>query len=210
MAGTSAAAHGSEATGPLPAARLVWNMLRSGAHGAASRLHRLMWVRYSVVVISPWPTCSMSGSFQWPGQRTFRGPPAGRSRSATSTARHREYRPWCATSCRPPWRPTRPTSWHPGLRARNCPRSRRRSWGRGKSRFPASRMPLFTRAPAISRITLSLTCRWDLFQLFQPMGGVLARPLFFTSFASPSEILGGSGLGASAETTEPSPPIPDM
>src|SRR5438552_11527701 len=35
--------------------------------GAAITAQRLKWVRYSVAVMPPLPTSSMSGSFQWPG-----------------------------------------------------------------------------------------------------------------------------------------------
>src|SRR4051794_5364560 len=42
--------------------------------------------------------------------------------------------------------------------------------------YPASRMPDFTIASAISRIIGSLTWFRNLFQLFQPIGGVLASP----------------------------------
>ncbi len=35
--------------------------------GAAMIAQRLTWVRYSVAVMPPLPTSSMSGSFQWPG-----------------------------------------------------------------------------------------------------------------------------------------------
>src|ERR1041385_9024231 len=38
-------------------------------------------------------------------------------------------------------------------------------------------MPLVTIASAISLISFSLTLQANLFQLFQPIGGVLARPL---------------------------------
>src|ERR1043165_6063094 len=38
-------------------------------------------------------------------------------------------------------------------------------------------MPLVTIASAISLISFSLTLQPNLFQLFQPIGGVLARPL---------------------------------
>src|SRR5919197_6455281 len=38
-------------------------------------------------------------------------------------------------------------------------------------------MPVLTTASAISRISFSLTLQPNLFQLFQPIGGVLASPL---------------------------------
>src|SRR6266516_738617 len=37
------------------------------SNGAAMIAHMLKWVRYSVALIPPLPTSSMSGSFQWPG-----------------------------------------------------------------------------------------------------------------------------------------------
>src|ERR1043166_7425152 len=40
-----------------------------------------------------------------------------------------------------------------------------------------ARMPLVPIASAISLISFSLTLQANLFQLFQPIGGVLARPL---------------------------------
>src|SRR5579885_1318045 len=64
-------------------------------------------------------------------------------------------------------------------------------------------MPEETMASAISRTILSLTWLRNLFQLFQPMGGVLARPLLFTAAGKGRETggaLGGRGLGTSVET----------
>ena len=64
-------------------------------------------------------------------------------------------------------------------------------------------MPLLTMASAISRTILSLTWLRNLFQLFQPIGGVLARPFDFTGSGIGSETgagRGGSGLGVSVET----------
>ena len=49
--------------------------------------------------------------------------------------------------------------------------SRERYW------YPASRIPDVTSASAISFINFSLTLQPNLFQLFQPIGGVLANPL---------------------------------
>src|SRR6185437_13324758 len=43
--------------------------------------------------------------------------------------------------------------------------------------YPASRMPLATIASASLRMRSSLTLQANLFQLFQPIGGVLASPL---------------------------------
>ncbi len=51
--------------------------------GAASRHQRLKWAWYSVSVMPPFPTSSMSGSFQWPGpEKASR--PAWRSRIWTT------------------------------------------------------------------------------------------------------------------------------
>ena len=44
--------------------------------------------------------------------------------------------------------------------------------------YPASRMPVVTIASAMPLIRLSLTSHPNLFQLFHPMGGVSASPLF--------------------------------
>src|ERR1044071_6636111 len=69
--------------------------------------------------------------------------------------------------------------------------------------YPAFAIPLDTIASAISRIILSLTWLRNLFQLFQPIGGVLACPLYFTGSGMGSDTCagrGGSGLGASLET----------
>src|SRR5438552_2831615 len=54
--------------------------------------------------------------------------------------------------------------------------------------YPASFMPLDTMASAISRTLLSSTRDANLFQEFQPMGGVLAKPLGFNA------VTGGRGL----------------
>src|ERR1035437_6648235 len=43
--------------------------------------------------------------------------------------------------------------------------------------YPAAHMPLVTNASAFARIRASLTFRANAFQLFQPSGGVRARPL---------------------------------
>src|SRR5436190_23855867 len=48
--------------------------------GAVRMHHKLTWVRYSVVVIPPLPTSSMSGSFQCPG-------PANAARSSLACTR---------------------------------------------------------------------------------------------------------------------------
>src|SRR5262245_55675784 len=49
-------------------------------------------------------------------------------------------------------------------------------------------------ASAISRTILSLTWLRNLFQLFQPIGGVLASPLAFTG-AGIASLTGGAGGG---------------
>jgi hypothetical protein len=57
-------------------------------------------------------------------------------------------------------------------------------------------------ASAISRTTLSFTWPRNLFQLFHPIGGVLASPLSHTETGAASDIFaggGGSGAGASAD-----------
>ena len=54
-------------------------------------------------------------------------------------------------------------------------------------------MPFFTMASAIWRTTWSSTLRWNLFQLFQPMGGVCARPFGATGGGTFREIFGGGG-----------------
>src|SRR6187549_850181 len=51
--------------------------------------------------------------------------------------------------------------------------------------YPASFMPLVTMASAVSRIICSLTLHANLFQLFQPICGVLARPSNFCACATP-------------------------
>ena len=64
-------------------------------------------------------------------------------------------------------------------------------------------MPFFTMASAISRTTLSVTLPWNLFQLFQPMGGASASPLDLTGGGTGNETfggVGGSALGRSADT----------
>src|ERR1017187_415748 len=65
-------------------------------------------------------------------------------------------------------------------------------------------MPVLTMASAISRTILSLTWLWNLFQLFQPMGGVLEMPLYLTAVVGMGRETGagrgGSALGASVET----------
>src|SRR5260370_20239670 len=65
-------------------------------------------------------------------------------------------------------------------------------------------MPLLTMASAISRTILSLTWLRNLFQLFQPMGGALAWPLYLTAVVGMGRDTGagrgGSGLGTSVET----------
>src|ERR1039457_3971263 len=69
--------------------------------------------------------------------------------------------------------------------------------------YPASRMPDLTIPSAISRTIWSLTRLLKLFQLFQPIGGVLARPLDFTGAGIVKETgagLGGRGFGTSVET----------
>src|SRR6185312_974810 len=68
--------------------------------------------------------------------------------------------------------------------------------------YPASRMPLDTIASATPRTTSSETLPANLFQLFQPMGGVRASPLSGTSCSAGTGSLGGgnaaSGLLGSA------------
>src|SRR5512143_522541 len=54
-------------------------------------------------------------------------------------------------------------------------------------------MPLATSASAAPLISGSLTLHWNLFQLFQPMGGVSARP-------SPA-LAGATAAGSRAATT---------
>src|ERR1051326_4014720 len=65
-------------------------------------------------------------------------------------------------------------------------------------------MPLVTMAPAISRTILSLTWLRNLFQLFQPMGGVRASPFDFTASVGAGSVTGagrgGSGAGDSVDT----------
>src|ERR1035438_1787187 len=65
-------------------------------------------------------------------------------------------------------------------------------------------MPVLTMASDISRTILSLTWLWNLFQLFQPMGGVLDMPLYLTAVVGMGRETGagrgGSALGASVET----------
>src|SRR5579872_4956875 len=64
-------------------------------------------------------------------------------------------------------------------------------------------MPLLTMPSAISRTILSLTWLRNLFQLFQPMGGVLARPLERTGSGLGRVTgagRGGSGAGGSLDT----------
>src|ERR1043166_2706069 len=64
-------------------------------------------------------------------------------------------------------------------------------------------MPVRTMASAISRTIASVTWPWNLFQLFQPMGGVLASPLFFTGAGMSTFTMGaraGSGSGLTVET----------
>src|ERR1041384_222408 len=69
-------------------------------------------------------------------------------------------------------------------------------------------MPDVTMASAISRTILSLTWLRNLFQLFQPIGGVLARPLDFTAAAGAGRVTGagrgGRGAGGSVDTRESS------
>src|SRR5260370_18976212 len=68
-------------------------------------------------------------------------------------------------------------------------------------------MPLFTIASAISRTILSLTWLRNLFQLFQPIGGVRASPLARTGSGIASETgagRAGKGAGASFETRDSS------
>src|ERR1035441_6286457 len=65
-------------------------------------------------------------------------------------------------------------------------------------------MPVLTMASAISRTILSLTWLRNLFQLFQPMGGVLAMPLYLTVVVGMGRDTGagrgGRALGTSVET----------
>src|SRR5450755_704250 len=61
-------------------------------------------------------------------------------------------------------------------------------------------MPLLTMASAISRTILSLTWLRNLFQLFQPMGGVLAWPLDLTAVAGMGRDT-SAGRGGRAEGT---------
>src|ERR1017187_931868 len=63
--------------------------------------------------------------------------------------------------------------------------------------YPALAMPLDTMASAIPRTVASSNTSWNLFQLFQPMGGVRARPLSGTSRKSGGRDAGGVGLFAS-------------
>ena len=73
--------------------------------------------------------------------------------------------------------------------------------------YPASRIPVLTIASAISRTIASVTCPWNLFQLFQPIGGVLARPFDFTGSGIGSLTIAGragSGSGFSVETRDSS------
>src|ERR1039457_2080136 len=68
--------------------------------------------------------------------------------------------------------------------------------------YPASRMPDLTIPSAIWRTIWSLTRLLKLFQLFQPIGGVLARPLDFTGAGIVKETgagLGGRGFGTAVE-----------
>src|SRR5215475_12213501 len=64
-------------------------------------------------------------------------------------------------------------------------------------------MPELTMASAISRTILSLTWLRNLFQLFQPMGGVCASPLLGTVAGIGNDTsagCGGNGPGAVEET----------
>src|SRR3954453_13144960 len=82
--------------------------------------------------------------------------------------------------------------------------------------YPASRMPDFTIASAISRIIGSLTWLRNLFQLFQPIGGVLASPLDLSVSVGIATLVNGPrgarGSGftvdsrASSTTCGPRPP----
>src|SRR5215471_5923414 len=69
-------------------------------------------------------------------------------------------------------------------------------------------MPLVTMASAISRTILSLTWLRNLFQLFQPIGGVLPKPLDFTAAVGAASVTGagrgGSGAGDSVDTRDSS------
>ena len=56
--------------------------------------------------------------------------------------------------------------------------------------YPAACMPVSTMASAISRMVLSLICVWNLFQLFHPIGGVLASPFDGTSRRGGNSTLG--------------------
>ena len=75
--------------------------------------------------------------------------------------------------------------------------------------YPAFAIPDFTIASAISRIILSLTWFRNLFQLFHPMGGVLASPLDLTFSGIGSETGAGAG-GSGAGGTPPKVAIPDQ
>src|ERR1700722_4072232 len=67
--------------------------------------------------------------------------------------------------------------------------------------YPASFMPFDAIASAIPRTALSSTLRWNLFQLFHPMGGVLANPLYLTGSKSlEREIFGAGIVGRSVDT----------
>src|SRR5262245_19485872 len=70
--------------------------------------------------------------------------------------------------------------------------------------YPAAFIPLETIASAISRTILSLTWLRNLFQLFQPMGGVLPRPLDFTAVLGAGSVTaavrGGRAAGGSFDT----------
>src|ERR1039458_51161 len=57
-----------------PAPPLVLRRSAPASSGAASRDQRLRCARYSVAVMPPLPTSSMSGSFQWPGPAYFSSP----------------------------------------------------------------------------------------------------------------------------------------
>src|ERR1035438_4444439 len=82
-------------------------------------------------------------------------------------------------------------------------------------------MPLLAMASAISRTFLSSTRPANLFQLFQPIGGVSARPLGGSGFTAASGLCVGNrsaGIAAAAETflytggvpRPPRPPTPEI
>src|SRR6266446_4470551 len=174
-------------------------------NGAARMHHKLKCERYSVVVIPPLPTSSMSGSFQCPGPAKLSSPtckskiftipssqqfPSGHFfmldhlSVMSPVVRHwlpmsfAHSRGFAVPHSHMLKRIGRPVAF--GASGTIFPSPSRLTCQQSSITtysYPASFIPLVTIPSAIDLIKSSLTLQPNLFQLFHPIGGVSATPL---------------------------------